>query len=93
MQIVSALFAEVLRASISPVFKSQTEHKCSFPETISQLFRIICKARCEGAAEVSGTLSTSQQIKVQLSAGLDSVRGKLLLQNVVQSYSTMCLFI
>ncbi|XP_027142787.1 C-type lectin domain family 6 member A-like [Larimichthys crocea] len=62
-------------------------------KTISQLFKIICKARCEGAAEVSGTLSTSQQIKVQLSAGLDSVRGVLSQYTQLAYYFSLLCFL
>ncbi|XP_051247108.1 C-type lectin domain family 6 member A-like isoform X2 [Dicentrarchus labrax] len=44
-------------------------------KTISQLLGIIHKPRCQGAAEVSATFSTLQQIKLKLSACLDSIRG------------------
>lgn len=56
----------------APEWHLKTEHKCFFPETISQLLKIIYKPRC-AAAEVSLTL---QQIKPKLSACLDSIRGE-----------------
>lgn len=51
----------------------KTQHQRFFSETISQFLKIIDKPHSGGAATCN---TTFQQIKVKISAWLDSIRGK-----------------